>query len=203
VFSMDGDRAPVEAMAALARDHDAWLLTDDAHGLGVLGESRGSRPPDGECGVPLQLGTLSKALGSYGGYLCASRAVVELIRNRARSLVYSTGLPPASVAAAIAALDIIAREPGLTALPLAKATRFTRLAGLAEAQSPIVPVIIGEARAALEASRRLEAEGFLVVAIRPPTVREGTARLRLSFCAGHPDAEIDRLARLVRDRFLQ
>jgi 8-amino-7-oxononanoate synthase len=125
------------------------------------------------------------------------------MKSRARPLIYSTGLPPASVAAAIAALDVIAREPGLTELPLAKARRFTMLAGLPEAQSAIVPVILGDESAALAASRLLESEGFLVTAIRPPTVPEGTARLRLTFCAEHPDEAIERLAALIRDRFLR
>jgi 8-amino-7-oxononanoate synthase len=203
VFSMDGDLAPLRTLAMLAVEHDAWLISDDAHGLGVLGGGRGSSFAEGEpAPVPLQMGTLSKALGSYGGYLCASEPVIDLIKTRARPLIYSTGLPPASVAAASAALDVIAREPALTALPLAKAKRFTRAAGLPEAQSPIVPVVLGAARAALEAARLLEQDGFLVVPIRPPTVPEGTARLRLSFCAQHPDAEIDRLAAVIRERLL-
>src|SRR6185295_3399197 len=119
--------------------------------------------------VPLQMGTLSKALGSYGGYVCASAAVVELIRNRARTAVYSTALPPAMAGAALAALDVIEREPGYAALPLAKARAFARRAGLPEPASPIVPVVLGEAGTALDASRMLADEGFLVVAIRPPT----------------------------------
>jgi 8-amino-7-oxononanoate synthase len=126
--------------------------------------------------------------------------VIALMPNRARTLIYSTGLPPAIVAAAIAALDLIGREPDYAARPLAKAKAFTRRAGLPEAQSPIVPIIIGSAAAALAAGRRLEDEGFLAVAIRPPTVPEGTARLRLAFTAAHPDAEIERLADLVRER---
>ena len=204
VFSMDGDRAPLPPLAAIAEAHDAWLMVDDAHGFGVLGQGRGSSFADGAAmAVPLQMGTLSKALGSYGGYLCTSSSVIELMKSRARPLIYSTGLPPASVAAAIAALDVIAREPGLTELPLAKARRFTMLAGLPEAQSAIVPVILGDESAALAASRLLESEGFLVTAIRPPTVPEGTARLRLTFCARHPDKAIERLAALIRDRFLR
>ncbi len=100
VFSMDGDIAPLGALAALAQRHDAWLMTDDAHGLGVVGDGRGSSFVQGQrVDVPLQMGTLSKAIGGYGGYLCASSAVIELIRNRARTAVYSTGLPPAMVAA--------------------------------------------------------------------------------------------------------
>ena len=201
VFSMDGDLAPLVELGRLARQHDAWLLSDDAHGIGVVGGGRGSAfAGENPADVPLQMGTLSKAVGAYGGYLCASAAVIELMKNRARTLIYSTGLPPATVAAAIAALDLIARDPDLVARPLAKARAFTRKAGLPEAQSPIVPIVLGSATAALAASRRLEQEGFLVVAIRPPTVPQGTARLRFAFTAGHPDAEIERLADLVRER---
>src|SRR5262245_40050781 len=198
VFSMDGDLAPLPELAALAQRFDAWLMTDDAHGLGVIGGGRGSTfahstPVD----IPLQMGTLSKAIGGYGGYLGASDPVIHLIHNRARTFVYATGLPPAMVAAALAALDLIERDPGYAALPLMKAKTFTRLTGLPEAQSPIVPLIVGEAEAALAASRLLEAEGILVTAIRPPTVPAGTARLRFTFTAAHPDGEIERLAALV------
>jgi 8-amino-7-oxononanoate synthase len=201
VFSMDGDIAPLCTLAAIAQRHDAWLMSDDAHGLGVIGGGRGSNFVE-PTKVPLQMGTLSKALGAYGGYLCASAAVVELIRNRARTVIYSTGLPPAMAAAAIAALKIIESEPDYAALPLAKAKAFARIAGLPEPASPIVPVLVGEPEAALKASRLLQEEGFLVVAIRPPTVPKGTARLRLTFTAQHPDREVERLAELVRKRIL-
>jgi 8-amino-7-oxononanoate synthase len=194
VFSMDGDVAPLAALSALARAHDAWLMSDDAHGLGVVADDAHA--------ADVQMGTLSKALGSYGGYVCASRAVIDLIQTRARTLVYSTGLPPASVAAAIAALDVIARNPALAARPLAKAKQFTRALDLPPAQSPIVPIILGDTAAALAASQILEREGFLVAAIRPPTVPAGTARLRFAFTAGHPDEEIARLARVVREQIL-
>jgi 8-amino-7-oxononanoate synthase len=193
VFSMDGDRAPLAELAALAAEHDAWFIVDDAHDLGA---------PEGGAAVPVRIGTLSKALGSYGGYAAASRPVIALLQNRARPLIYSTGLPPATVAAAIAALDLIAAEPSLCAVPHAKARAFTRSAGLPDAQSAIVPIVIGSAQDALDASRMLEDEGFLVVAIRPPTVPAGTARLRVAFSALHPDAEIDRLAGVVRSRIL-
>jgi 8-amino-7-oxononanoate synthase len=117
-------------------------------------------------------------------------------------VIYSTGLPPAIVAAAIAALDVIEREPAYAALPLAKAKEFARRAGLPEPASPIVPVLLGGAEAALKASRLLEDHGFLVVAIRPPTVPAGTARLRLTFTAQHPDDEVERLAEVVRRQVL-
>jgi 8-amino-7-oxononanoate synthase len=199
VFSMDGDLAPLHALAALAKAHDAWLLSDDAHGIGVVGGGRGSSFADGaKADVPLQMGTLSKAIGGYGGYICASRPVIDLIKSRARTFVYSTGLPPASAAAAIAALELIETQPDYAALPVAKARLFTRRLNLAEAVSPIVPILIGDAKAALAASADLEAQGFLVVAIRPPTVPPGTARLRVAFTAMHPDSEIERLADAIR-----
>ena len=186
VFSMDGDRAPLAALAALCERCDAWLLSDDAHGFGLAGQDAAA--------VPLRVGTLSKALGGYGGYLCASAPVIALMKTRARSFIYSTGLPPACVAAASAALDIIAADPALGAAPLRKARLFTRLCGLPEAVSPIVPLVLGDPEAALAASARLAEAGFLVTAIRPPTVPAGTARLRFAFSAMHEDAAIERLA---------
>ncbi len=204
VFSMDGDVAPLSSLSAVAQAHDAWLMVDDAHGLGVLGDGRGTAfLGESDPGIPLKMGTLSKALGSYGGYLCASRAVIDLVVNRARSLIYSTGLPPAALAAALASLDLIEAHPALSALPLQKARRFTQAAGLPAAQSPIVPIMMGGADTALRATAMLENEGFLVVAIRPPTVPQGTARLRATFTAGHADADIDRLANLVRTRMVR
>jgi 8-amino-7-oxononanoate synthase len=203
VFSMDGDLAPLNELLALAEEHDAWLMSDDAHGLGVLGGGRGSSfVGNSHIPVHLQMGTLSKAVGSYGGYLCASASVIDLMRNRARTLIYSTGLPPACVAAAIAALDLIERDPDYAARPVRKAKAFTKRAGLPDAQSPIVPIVVGDEEAALAHSRMLEKEGFLAVAIRPPTVKPGTARLRLTFTAQHPDDQIDRLADIVRDKVL-
>ncbi|MGE0563913.1 MAG: 8-amino-7-oxononanoate synthase [Pseudolabrys sp.] len=201
IFSMDGDMAPVAELAAIAKRHDAWLMTDDAHGLGIVGGGRGSTA-ETNADVPLQMGTLSKALGAYGGYLCASKPVIELIHNRARTLIYSTGLPPAIAAAAIAALDVIEQDPAYAALPLAKARAFTRMTNLPDAQSPIVPVVIGGETETLAASRLLADNGFFVAAIRPPTVPAGTARLRLTFTANHPDSDIERLAGLVRSQVL-
>ncbi|MGY8958436.1 MAG: aminotransferase class I/II-fold pyridoxal phosphate-dependent enzyme, partial [Alphaproteobacteria bacterium] len=116
VFSMDGDLAPVPAMADLADRFDAWLMTDDAHGIGVLGGGRGSTHAMGAEGrVPLQMGTLSKAIGCYGGYLCAAQPVIDLMRTRSRTFIYSTGLQPSAAAAAIAALDIVERDPEFAA----------------------------------------------------------------------------------------
>jgi len=201
VFSMDGDLAPLAELNDIAQAHDAWLMSDDAHGLGVVGGGHGSSVATG-AHVPLQMGTLSKAVGAYGGYLCASAPVIELMRNRARTLVYSTGLPPAVVAASIAALDFINSEPEYCAQPLKKAKHFTQTLSLPAAQSPIVPIVIGGEDETLAASRLLADHGFLVAAIRPPTVPAGTARLRFTFTAQHPDEEVARLAGLVREHIL-
>ena len=218
VFSMDGDLAPIGELADIAAEHDAWLMTDDAHGLGVVDGGRGSgtvnlpspkrssgfaQAGGGQGRVPLQMGTLSKAIGCYGGYLCASQSVIDLIRTRCRTLFYSTGLPPGVVAAAIAALELIESDPDYAALPLTKAKAFTALLGLSEAESPIVPIVLGDSERTLLASRLLEDEGFLVVAIRPPTVPDGKARLRVTFTAAHKDEDIARLAEIIRTRILE
>jgi len=188
VFSMDGDRAPVAELAALAQAHDAWLLTDDAHGLGICS----SDPAD------VQIGTLSKAAGGYGGYVCASADVIAFLENRARSLIYSTGLPPATIAAAAAAVRILKDDPVLRAKPLENARRFTSALGRQPAQSAIVPVVVGDPERALAASALLEANGLLAVAIRPPTVPPGTSRLRFAFSALHESEPIERAAALLK-----
>ncbi len=173
-------------------------MVDDAHGLGVLGGGAGTARLFPDARIDLHMGTLSKAVGGYGGYVCATAPAVELIKMRARTLVYTTGLPPASVAAALAALEVIAGDPERVAAPLAKARRFTAALNLPDAQSAIVPIVLGAAETALAAAAALETQGLLVVPIRPPTVPAGTARLRVAFTAGHPDEAVDRLAQAVR-----
>jgi 8-amino-7-oxononanoate synthase len=162
----------------------------------VINDGRGSGIDDAGCslGVPLQMGTLSKAVGALGGYVAASSSVVDMLRHRARSAIYATALPPGIIAAAAAALTIIAREPALCARPLDLARRFTDRLGLRDAESAIVPVVIGPEEAAMSAQRMLEDEGYMVVAIRPPTVPVGTCRLRIAFSAAHVEDDIDRLA---------
>ena len=200
VFSMDGDRAPVDELLKICQGNDAWLMTDDAHGLGVIENGRGSGFVDGRAvPVPLQMGTLSKAVGSYGGYLCTNRDVAELIRNRARSLHFTTGLPPGTLAAATAALELIATDSQLVSKPLARARRFATQLEMELPESPIVPILLGDARRALSAAKALRKHGFLVAAIRPPTVPEGTSRLRLTFSAEHSVEDVDRLAAAVSE----
>lgn len=200
VFSMDGDLAPLGSLAAICETFDAWLLVDDAHALGVVGDGRGSAfttsPP---VAVPLQMGTLSKAAGAYGGYVCSTQIVCDFLRNRARSFIYSTGLPPGTVAAATAALALIRSNPDLTRLPLARAQQFTTALDLPPAQSAIVPLVVGSPARALAASRQLSERGIFVPAIRPPTVPRGTARLRFAFSALHTEADVARLATHVKD----
>ncbi len=193
VFSMDGDRAPVKELLAMAERHNAWLMTDDAHGFGVV---------EPEARAHIQMGTLSKAVGSYGGYVCASRPVIEYIKNRARSLMFTTALPPAIVAGALASLTVMRADSERGRKALGNARRFTEMLGLPEAQSAIVPMILGSAEAALAASRKLEEGGFLVQAIRPPTVPANTARLRFTFSALHLDEDIESMIKYIKDNKL-
>lgn len=188
VFSMDGDLGRVAELGALAREHDAWLLTDDAHGLGIVP----SQPAD------IQMGTLSKALGGCGGYVAAAAEVVAWLENRARSFIFTTGLPPSTVAAATAALRVLRDEPERRARPVENARLFTAALGRPPAETPIVPVVLGEPQRALAASAMLEDHGLLAVAIRPPSVPPGTARLRFAFSAEHDSEPIERAAALLK-----
>lgn len=188
VYSMDGDCAPMAEILALAEEHDAWVLVDGAHDL----HATQAHP------AMVYVGTLSKAFGAYGGYVTGSRAVVDYLSTAARTLIYTTGLPPAVLGAAIAALQIIQEQPELSEIPLRHARNFTAALGLPPAQSQIVPLLVGEEETALNAARALEGAGFLVSAIRPPTVPAGTARLRFSFSAAHTDAQVSALIDAIR-----
>ena len=198
VFSMDGDVAPLDEISRLARAHDAWLMVDDAHGLGVLGGGAGTARLFPTARVDLAMGTFSKAIGGYGAYVCATQPVIDFIKTRTRTIVYTTGLPPANAAAALAALDVIETDHDRVARPLRNARRLTSALNLPDAQSAVVPIVLGEAETALAAAADLEARGLLAVPIRPPTVPAGTARLRLAFSADHTFEMVDRLAEAVR-----
>jgi len=194
VFSMDGDVAPLADIAALARAHEACLIVDDAHATGVLGE--GGAGLSGE--VDIVIGTFSKALGSFGGFVASSETVRDYLVNRCGGLIYSTALPPPVLGAIDAALDLV---PGLEAERAHVATLAQRFragavaAGLNTGASTtqIVPVILGSADTALAASGRLRQTGLWVTSIRPPTVPAGAARLRVAFTAAHHQSDIDRL----------
>jgi 8-amino-7-oxononanoate synthase len=197
IFSMDGDRAPLGDLVEVCRRHGAALLVDEAHATGVVG-ARGAGLCE-ELGVggdvDLRVGTLGKALGAFGAYVATSAAVRDALIHRARSLVFSTALPPAVCAAAEAAVELVESEPALRAKLWRNIHRFT--AGLrewgvpAEPHSAIFPVVLGPAGAALEVSKFLRARGLLVKPIRPPTVPEGTSRLRFAISAAHTDAQLD------------
>ncbi len=198
VFSMDGDLAPLLELLALAERYDCLLVLDEAHATGVLGEhGRGVTDllPPGTRGLErlVKVGTLSKALGAQGGFVCGSGRLIDYLVNHARPYVFSTALSPPVAAAARRAIAIVEQEPQRRQR-LQTLTRKLR-AGLAVLDTPfavpIMPVIVGDSRAAVALSERLQAEGLLVPAIRPPSVPEGTARLRISLTAGHTIEDVE------------
>jgi 8-amino-7-oxononanoate synthase len=195
LFSMDGDLAPLQDLAELAARHGAMLLVDEAHATGVFGErGRGTAEHLGleDC-IHIRVGTLSKALGSAGGFVAGARPLIEWLVNRARPYVFSTAMPAANAAAALAALEIVENRPQrrVELLEQAKSLRL-RLAeqgwNIGRSESQIIPVIAGEAERAVALSAALREDGLFVPAIRPPTVPEGEACLRISLTSGHsPD----------------
>jgi 8-amino-7-oxononanoate synthase len=199
VFSMDGDVAPLARLVELGKAHGALIVVDEAHAMGVLGRGRGLAAALGlSDDVDVHVGTMSKALGSLGGYVAARVETIELLRNRGRSFIFSTALPPAVLAAALAALRRLKSNPGEGArlMRMAKDMR-DHLAGLGfdtmGSTTQIIPVACGRNRVALHAQALLRAEGLLVAAVRPPTVPQGTARLRLSLRSDLTDEDIKRV----------
>ncbi|HKK06890.1 MAG TPA: 8-amino-7-oxononanoate synthase [Gammaproteobacteria bacterium] len=206
VFSMDGDLAPLPALAEVAARERGWLMVDDAHGLGVMGASgRGSLEHFGMAldAVPVLVGTLGKAFGTFGAFVAGEEALIETVIQSARSYVYTTALPPSVAEATRTSLRLVIDEPwrrdrlrtliarlraGLAALDLPR-----RGARLMDSPSPIQPLVVGSAERALAVSAALAARGVMVSAIRPPTVPEGTARLRITLSAAHDEAQVDRL----------
>lgn len=198
VFSMDGDLAPLAGICDLKDAHDALLLVDEAHAFGVLGpQGRGLAAASGlEARIDLQMGTFSKAAGLSGGYVCASRAIIDLLTNRARSFIYSTAPSPALAATIGDALDLVCGTRGDELRALLAAHREHFLPG---APSAIVPVILGENEASLAASTSLQERGFLVPAIRYPTVPRGSARLRVTLSAAHRPEDLDALKQALEE----
>lgn len=197
VFSMDGDRAPLCEIAQVCERHSAWLMVDEAHAAGVFGP-RGAGLA-AELGVTervdVHVGTLGKALGSFGAYVAGSSALIELLVNRARPFIFTTGLAPASAAAAAAAIGVVERQPELARGLLERSAALgkrLRSAGLTvpHVESQILPILIGEAERAVATASRLLDAGVYVAAIRPPTVPRGTSRLRVSLMATHADEDI-------------
>jgi 8-amino-7-oxononanoate synthase len=209
VFSMDGDLAPLAGLTELAARHDAMLLIDEAHATGVIGEAGrgvtdllppGAYDPD----RLVKVGTLSKALGAQGGFVCGRRRLIEYLVNFARPYIFSTALAPPVAAAARQAVAVVRAEPE-------RRRRLLTLAGtlreglrtlgvpVGDSRCQIVPVVVGEATAAVRLAARLEERGLLVPAIRPPSVPEGTARLRVSVTAGHNEDDVNRLLAALRE----
>ncbi len=205
VFSMDGDLANLTSLCALGRRRQALVIIDEAHATGVLGpEGRGVAAMQRvEAEIALSIGTLSKALGSVGGFVCGSTVAIEALVNRARGFIYTTALPAACSSAALAALRIMRREPARRrrVMDMAQLVRST-LESLGyrcgDSQSPIIPVILGSAQAALQAAEWLRARGIFIPAIRPPSVAPRSARLRLSLMATHSDIHIEQLLAAFR-----
>ena len=204
VFSMDGDIAPLREIAGVAEHHEAMLMVDEAHATGVFGPQGSGliRELSLERAVNLSMGTLSKALGSYGGFVACSEPMRDLLVNRSRALIYSTAPSPASIGAALAALGLLAAHPALSTILLHRAALFRGLlqrAGLntLNSQSQIVPVVLGDNARALDVSRRLRERGILAIAIRPPTVPAGSARLRFSVTLAHTEEDLIKAANIV------
>jgi len=211
IFSMDGDRAPLRELVELKKRFRALLMLDEAHAIGVIGPNgRGLAAAENVSEeVDVQMGTLSKALGTSGGYICGSRTLIEWLINRARSFIYSTAPPPAIAAAGLAAVDFLASPEGeKRRLLLWERIRLmqqllprTGLEGKDVAvRSAIFPLIVGDEKAALNMAAALQSDGFLVPAIRYPTVAKGAARLRITVTAAHEEAQIEEFCELIRRR---
>jgi 7-keto-8-aminopelargonate synthetase-like enzyme len=195
VFSMDGDIAPLTQLRQLAAQYEAALLVDEAHAIGIWGHGGGLGRELGMQAAELTAGTLGKALGSLGGFVVCRRKTREYLVNFARSFIYSTSLPPGSVAAALGAIEQIERDPGIgqRLLDLARGFHRSLLSEglrLPEFCSQILPVHVGDNRRALELATALRERGLWVTAVRPPTVPEGTARLRLSVTLAHTPEDL-------------
>lgn len=198
VFSMDGDIAPLPELVMLAEKYGALLMVDDAHATGVIGKTgRGTSEHFGLSGrVHIQMGTLGKALGSFGAYAAGNTDLIDYLRNRARSFIYSTALPPAVCAASLAAFNVVEGESGLRKTLWENRDRF--VLGLAaigivpgSSETPIVPVMLGESEKALKAAAKLFEYGLYAAAVRPPSVPEGAARIRVTLTAAHSSDDID------------
>lgn len=199
VFSMDGDLAPLPALVLLARKYDALLMVDDAHGTGVMGATgRGTAEHFGIGNeVAIQMGTLSKGLGSFGAYVAGSRGLIDYLVNRSRSLIFSTALPPAICAASLAAFDLVESRPDIRETLWSNRAYFAQGLGaqglsIGRSVTPIIPIMAGDSQNALSVSELLRQHGIYATAIRPPTVAEGSARIRTTVTAAHSREDIDK-----------
>jgi len=200
VFSMDGDAAPLAALCDVAKQHGAWMMVDDAHGFGVLGEQGAGTPAAQRVAtrIPVYMATLGKALGTFGAFVAGSEALIETLIQFARPYIYTTAMPPAVAAATLKSLSIMRAEQWRRDKLVTLIEQFRRGAAaqgytLMDSATPIQPLLIGDDAAALQLSGRLRERGVLVSAIRPPTVPDGTARLRVTLSAAHEPEDVDAL----------
>ena len=203
VFSMDGDIAPLPELLELAERYDALLIVDDAHATSVIGEGRGTAHHF-HCDSPriITTGTMSKALGSIGGYVCGSQTIIDYIINHSRPFIFATALSPADIGASLGALEVLAQEPRVYQ-NLRSNTEYMHKAlqslGIPSSdETPIFPIIIGSNEDTLEASRLCEQEGIILSAIRPPTVPVNTGRLRLTVTASHTEADLHKVIQVLQ-----
>jgi len=210
VYSMDGDLAPLPDLVKLAKQYDAWLMLDDAHGTGVLGERGGGTAEyfglEGPEGVDIEIGTLGKALGSFGAYVVGSQSLREYLINRSRSFIFTCALAPPALAAAIAALELLGQEPEIRQRLWDNVRHFREgLHGLGLSTEPsvthILPVMTCDRRQTMALSERLLELGVFCQGIRPPTVPQGTSRLRFTVTAAHSRADLDQALKAVEKAF--
>ncbi|MDB2360184.1 8-amino-7-oxononanoate synthase, partial [Porticoccaceae bacterium] len=201
VFSMDGDLAPLKDLAAVAQQNNAWLMADDAHGFGVLGKTGAGLVEDQNLSideVPVLMGTLGKAFGTYGAFVAGSEALIETLVQFSRSYIYTTAPPPAVAVATMASLQLVKSDQWRRDKLNQSISRFRQGAqqiglNIMDSNTPIQPILVGSDEKLLEINHRLIEQGFMVGAIRPPTVPEGTGRLRVTLCANHSEQQIDAL----------
>ncbi|WP_462131996.1 8-amino-7-oxononanoate synthase [Veillonella tobetsuensis] len=203
VFSMDGDIAPLDRLYELSKEYNALLMVDDAHATGVIGNGRGTAHHFGLTDVDVQLGTLSKALGSVGGYVAGRKELIEYLVNYSRSFIFSTALSPADIGAALEALTIVKSEPlvveQLNENTAYMANKLQSMGIECDDETPIFPIIVGDNERALSLAYELELRGIIITAIRPPTVPVGESRLRMTVTAAHSQEQLDYVANTLRD----
>jgi len=211
VFSMDGDLAPLPQLAQAAQGKEAWLMVDDAHGFGVLGENGGGSTEHFGLGlseVPVLIGTLGKAFGTAGAFIAGSEELIECLIQFARPYIYTTSSPPAVAAATLKSLELLRHERWRREHLTALIARFREGAAsiglpLMDSQTPIQPILLGRTESALQLARLLRQQGILVSAIRPPTVPAGSARLRVTLSAAHSKAQLERLLEVLAESWVQ
>lgn len=203
VFSMDGDIAPLDRLYELSKDYNALLMVDDAHATGVIGNGRGTAHHFGLTDVDVQLGTLSKALGSVGGYVAGRKELIEYLINYSRSFIFSTALSPADIGAALEALRIIHDDSSvvdtLRKNTVYMAHKLQAMGIDCDDETPIFPIVVGENDRALTLARELKERGIIITAIRPPTVPVGESRLRMTVTTAHSKEQVDYVAKTLHE----